>query len=237
MADPESYIIRPWSPGRETTVDLGPTDLTLVHAVTLLNSVASDPDTVLESLEVTFTAGGSLQLDRAEDLLVREDVARIQHVLQHCRFEDGSELFLSLSAEGIKGVTVGVRAKSPALEASRRVDSAYRAMGLTARGARQDAELRLFVGALLVLGLNVPPYVIPVSFGAPPWLAGLIMVVIGGVGSWFAVPWAFGWIRRHLPHWLVRESPSTLLPPRRFALLGAIAFAVLAFGNTAVLVA
>lgn len=84
----------------------------------------------------------------------------MKRVYQHTRFEDGSELLLLLSADGIDAKVANAKSTSTARTVAEKVEATYQELGLRPRVARQENSLYAIIAWMLLIGFGVPLYAI-----------------------------------------------------------------------------
>lgn len=196
--------------GRDVDVvlDLGPTDLTLDQAVTLLDAATEDPGARLVGLDVTGADGGTTPLSAAAELAQIGDLRSVEQIYQHTDFEDGSELILLLAQRGIDAGVRGAHAGLSAREAARRVQAVYEAMELIPKHRLQEKPWPTVIALLVALGLGFLVFLAAYSLLDNYLAAYLIAAVVAGIAGRAVLRPAKQWAANRNRHWLERGASA-----------------------------
>lgn len=218
---------RPGGRRLETVLGLGPTPLAVDQAIPLLSTAAKEPGAGLELLEVERTGEESTPPPAPSELKSLTDTRDVKRVYQHTRFEDGSELLLFLSADGIDAKVANAKSTSTARTLAEKVEATYQELGLRPRVARQENSLYAIIAWMLLIGFGVPLYAITTAVSDLPAigtmaLAAVLAIVAVAVSSYLI----YGWLAPRQPGWLQNPPPGEgPAAPILAVVFGSIAFA------------
>lgn len=194
------------------------TDLTVQQVIQMLEAAQSAPGATLEVLELVDSEGYLTEIADAKELADRENLGEVDRIYQRLRFEDGSDHVLTIARDGITATPIYGDYRSPAMQASKRVQEVYTDHELKPRPdvPRSTYGRKLSMQPLLGIAF---PYLLALG-GMDENLLGRILVMVVttvvGLGVW---KWVFTELSRSRGHWLAHQHPSLVPMTAVFSLL------------------
>lgn len=200
------------------------TDLTVQQVIQMLEAAQSAPGATLEVLELVDSEGYLTEIADAKELADRENLGEVDRIYQRLRFEDGSDHVLTIARNGITAKPIYGDYRSPAMQASKRVQEVYTDHQLRPRPEPPRSRYERHVAMLPVLGIAIPSLL--AMGGIDENLVGRILVMVVttvvGFGVW---AWMSTQMRRTRGHWLAHRH-STLVPVAAIVAVGVAYLAV-----------
>lgn len=200
------------------------TDLTVQQAIEMLEAAQSAPGATLEVLELADTQGYLTAIADPKGLADHEHLDQVDRIYQRLRFEDGTDHVLTIARDGITATPIYGDYRSPAMQASKRVQEVYTDHQLRPRPEPPRSRYDKHVRMLPVLGIAIP-FLLAMG-GMDENLVGRILVMVVttvvGAGVW---AWMSTEMTRPRGHWLAHRHP-TLVPVVAIVAVGVAYLAV-----------
>lgn len=200
------------------------TDLTVQQVIQMLEAAQSAPGATLEVLELVDSEGYLTEIADAKELADRENLGEVDRIYQRLRFEDGSDHVLTIARDGITATPIYGDYRSPARQASKRVQEVYTDHELKPRPdvPRSTYGRKLSMQPLLGIAF---PYLLALG-GMDENVVGRILVMVVttvvGLGLWV---WTSTEMTRPRGHWLAHRHPA-LVPVVAIVAVGVAYLAV-----------